>query len=133
MKEEVTTIISAYVRNNPVAPDQLPTLIASVNEALSGLGKALAPAATPLTPAVSVRQSLRADHLVCLSCGQKSKMLKRHLSTAHGMTPDEYRTTWNLPKDYPMVARDYSVQRSALAKSLGLGKRSGGRRPRRGG
>jgi predicted transcriptional regulator len=129
--KEVATIVAAYVGNNPVAPDQLPALIASVSAALSGLDQ---PAATPapLTPAVSIKQSLRADHLVCLSCGQKSKMLKRHLGTAHGMTPDEYRATWNLPKDYPMVARDYAVKRSELARAIGLGTR-GGRRPRRGG
>jgi predicted transcriptional regulator len=112
---------------NTVALDQLPGLIVSVNQALVGLGQAPAAAPTSLTPAVPIRRSVGAESITCLDCGQKSKMLKRHLSTAHGMTVDEYRTRWSLPSDYPMVAKNYSARRSELAKSIGLGRRGGSR------
>jgi predicted transcriptional regulator len=123
MKERVAEIVAAYVGKNQVDPAELPALIASVNQALAGLGQASAAAPTSLTPAVPIRRSVGAESITCLDCGQKSKMLKRHLSTAHSMTVDEYRTRWSLPTDYPMVAKNYSARRSELAKSLGLGRR----------
>jgi predicted transcriptional regulator len=84
---------------------------------------AQAPAAEPgLEPAVPVKRSVFADHLVCLECGQKLMMLKRHLRGDHRMTPQQYRDKWNLPPSYPMVAADYAVRRSELAKRLGLGR-----------
>ena len=49
-------------------------------------------------------------------------MLKRHLMTDHGLTPEQYRAKWGLGPDYPMVAPNYSVQRQALAKQFGLGR-----------
>jgi len=127
MIENVAEIVAAYVRKNQVSSTELSALIASVNQALTSLGEPPAPARPPLVPAVPIRRSVGEDAIVCLDCGQKSKMLKRHLSTAHGMTVDEYRTRWSLPSDYPMVAKGYSAQRSALAKSLGLGLRGGQR------
>jgi predicted transcriptional regulator len=131
MKEQVAEIVAAFVKRNPVASAELPSLIISVNQALDSLGKA--PAAhtappAPAAPAVSIRRSIRPDYLVCLACGLKSKMLKRHLSTAHSMTAPEYRSRWRLSDDYPMIAPNYSAQRSKIAKSLGLGQRGGRRR-----
>jgi predicted transcriptional regulator len=127
MIENVAEIVAAFVKRNPVPSAELPALIISVRASLTNLGQA-PPASPPsITPAVSIRQSIRPDHLVCLACGQKSKMLKRHLSTAHGMTPQEYRAKWDLRKDYPMTAPNYAAQRSQLAKQLGLGSK--GRRP----
>ena len=76
-------------------------------------------------PAVSVRASLKKDHLVCLDCGRKLKVLKGHLMSEHDLTVEEYRSRWKLPGDYPMVAPDYAASRSDLAKKLGLGRRSG--------
>ena len=76
-------------------------------------------------PAVSVRRSVTPDYIVCLEDGRKLKMLKRHLATAYGLTPEEYREKWGLPADYPMVAPNYAKQRSSLAKKIGLGKRRG--------
>ncbi len=130
MIEQVAEIVAAFVKRNQVPSTELPALIASVSQSLASLGQA--PAATPaaLNPAVSIRQSIRPDYLVCLDCGQKSKMLKRHLTTAHGMTPDEYRAKWGLPSDYPMTAPNYAAKRSELAKSIGLGRRGGSRRAR---
>ena len=125
MIENVAEIIAAFLKRTQVPAAELPALIASVNQALAGLGQAPAAAPTSLTPAVPIRRSVGAESITCLDCGQKSKMLKRHLSTAHGMTVDEYRTRWGLPTDYPMVAKNYSARRSELAKSLGLGR--GGR------
>ena len=78
-----------------------------------------------LVPAVPIRKSITPDYLICLDDGRKFKSLKRHLA-AHGMTPDQYRQKWNLPKDYPMVAPEYAAKRSAMAKKLGLGRKAKG-------
>ena len=130
MKEEIAQIVSAYVRRNPVPNDQLPNIIATVYAALSGLGKEPALPA-PLKPAVPIRGSAGANAVTCLECGFKAKMIRRHLKTAHKLTADEYKARWGLRPDYPMVAKNYSATRSALAKSLGLGRTPrlrGGRR-----
>jgi hypothetical protein len=63
------------------------------------------------------------DYIVCLEDGKKLKMLKRYLRTNYNMTPDEYRTKWKLPRDYPMVAPAYAEQRRGLAKQIGLGRK----------
>jgi len=123
-------IVTAHVANNNVNVDDLPALIENVYGALAGLGKTVEVEAPP-EPAVSVRASVKNDHLVCLEDGKKMKMLKRHLMTDHGMTPDEYRERWNLPADYPMVAPDYAEKRRELAKKIGLGRKPGQRRGRR--
>ena len=123
-------IVAAHVSNNSVAVDELPTLIKNVYGALSGLGAAAQEEARP-EPAVSIRASVKPDHLVCLEDGKKMKMLKRHLMTDHGMTPDEYRARWGLPSDYPMVAPEYAEKRRTLAKQIGLGRKPGQRRGRR--
>ena len=108
-------IVAAHVSNNSVAVSDLPMLIGNVHAALAGLGGS-APAPEPApTPAVSVRASIKPDHIVCLEDGKKMKMLKRHLSTDHGMTPADYRAKWGLAKDYPMVAPNYAETRRALA------------------
>ncbi|MGZ3270704.1 MAG: MucR family transcriptional regulator, partial [Croceibacterium sp.] len=103
----------------------------SVFGTLAGLGQeSAAPAARP-DPAVSIRSSVKRDHVVCLEDGKKMKMLKRHLMTDHGLTPDEYRARWGLASDYPMVAPDYADKRRDLAKKIGLGRKPGQRRGRR--
>ena len=124
-------IVSAHVSNNTVAPSELPALISSVYSSLAGLGVAPAAPAEKPVPAVPVRSSIKPDYIICLEDGKKLKMLKRHLMTAFGMTPDEYRTKWGLPADYPMVAPNYAETRRTLAKAIGLGTkgRGGGRKP----
>jgi predicted transcriptional regulator len=114
-------IVSSHVANNSVAVNDLPQLIQNVYATLSGLSTpAKAPEVRP-EPAVPVRQSIKPDYIVCLEDGKKLKMLKRHLMTAYGMTPDDYRAKWGLPADYPMVAPNYAESRRQLAKSIGLG------------
>jgi predicted transcriptional regulator len=122
-------IVAAHVSNNDVTVDDVPTLIRNVFGALSELGTTPAAEEKP-EPAVSVRASVKADHLVCLEDGKKMKMLKRHLMTDHGMSPAEYRARWGLPADYPMVAPDYAEKRRTLAKEIGLGRKPGQRRGR---
>ncbi len=114
-------IVAAHVSNNSVAVSDLPLLISNVYGALSGLRSEAAPPAPKQEPAVSIRSSVKPDHIVCLEDGKKLKMLKRHLMTHYQMTPDEYRAKWGLPADYPMVAPNYADQRRALAKKIGLG------------
>lgn len=117
-------IVASHVQNNSVAINDLPQLIRTVHDSLNGLSGAVA--AEKPQPAVPVRRSVTPDHIVCLEDGRKLKMLKRHLATAYGMTPEEYREKWGLPADYPMVAPNYAKQRSSLAKKIGLGKRRAG-------
>ena len=116
--------------NNNVAVEDVSTLIGSVYSALAGLGAAPQAEVKP-EPAVSVRASVKNDHIVCLEDGKKMKMLKRHLMTDHGLTPAEYRARWGLASDYPMVAPDYAEKRRTLAKEIGLGRKPGQRRGRR--
>ncbi|WP_338426001.1 MucR family transcriptional regulator [Sphingopyxis kveilinensis] len=124
-------IVAAHVSNNSVAISDIPLVIRSVHEALASLWSKAEPEPEPQQPAVSVRSSVKPDHIVCLEDGKKLKMLRRHLMTHYGMTPEDYRAKWNLPKDYPMVAPNYSERRRVLAKEIGLGSkgRGGGRKP----
>ena len=121
-------IVAAHVSNNSVSVDEVPNLISKVYAALTELGGTEQPGAERPDPAVSVRASVKKDHIVCLDCGQKMKMLKRHLSAEHGMTPEEYRQRWGLPSDYPMVAPQYAQTRRDLAKKIGLGRKPGEKR-----
>lgn len=124
-------IVAAHVSNNSVGLADLPDLITRVYGALAGLGSPVVEPVEEQKPAVSIRSSVKPDYIVCLEDGKKLKMMRRHLMTAYGMTPDDYRAKWNLPKDYPMVAPNYAETRRALAKSIGLGTkgRGGGRKP----
>ncbi len=123
-------IVAAHVSNNDVSVDEVPALIQNVYGALASLGAAPQVEVKP-EPAVSVRSSVKNDHIVCLEDGKKMKMLKRHLMTDHGLTPAEYRARWGLPADYPMVAPDYAEKRRTLAKEIGLGRKPGQPRGRR--
>lgn len=117
-------IVAAHVANNTVPLSELPEMISAVHSALSGLNKGGSAApAEALIPRISVRASIKPDHLVCMEDGLKMKMLKRHLMSQHGMTPEQYRAKWGLPADYPMAAPNYREQRRDLALSIGLGKR----------
>jgi predicted transcriptional regulator len=119
----VTKIIASYVSHHNVSPEQIPDLINSVHRTIDDLGKPIEPQAV-LTPAVPVRRSVQRDAVVCLDCGWKGKMLRRHLSTRHGLSGEQYLKRWSLPIDHPLTAPTYSEQRSALAKELGLGRGS---------
>ena len=123
-------IVAAHVSNNSVAVEDVPTLIENVFGALTALGKSGANAAPP-EPAVSIRASVKPDYVVCLDCGKKMKMLKRHLTTDHGLTTDEYRQRWGLNADYPLVAPNYAAKRRDLAKKIGLGRKPGQKRGRK--
>jgi predicted transcriptional regulator len=114
-------IVASHVSNNSVPMSDIPALIRSVHDALAGIGSAVPAVPEKREPAVSIRQSIKPDHIVCLEDGKKLKMLKRHLMTHYNLTPDQYRRRWNLPAEYPMVAPNYTEQRRDLAKKIGLG------------
>ncbi|GGK28425.1 MucR family transcriptional regulator [Salinarimonas ramus] len=119
------SIVIAYVSNNPVPAAQLPELLGSVHRALVALKKAAeepVPSLPPV-PAVPVRKSITPDYIICLEDGKHCRSMKRHLMTAYGLTPDQYREKWGLPSDYPMVAPNYSALRSQRAKEIGLGQK----------
>ncbi|MGX5799625.1 MucR family transcriptional regulator [Bradyrhizobium sp. Arg314] len=119
--ELTADIVSAYVSKNPVPVASLPELIESVNSSLSKIGQVTEPEKPAQAPAVNPKRSLFPDYVICLEDGKKFKSLRRHLDVHFGLTPDEYREKWGLKPDYPMVAPNYAAQRSALAKSSGLG------------
>jgi predicted transcriptional regulator len=117
------TIVSAYVGNNPTPAAELPALISQIHAALVRVSNGRPEVVVePSKPAVSVKKSMTAEYLVCLEDGKRFKSLKRHLRTQYSMTPEQYREKWGLPADYPMVAPNYAVARSQLAKKMGLGQ-----------
>ena len=121
-------IVSAHAAKNAVEPDRLPDLIREVYRTLVGIEGEPSEGVRP-KPVVALSRSVFPDHVVCVECGKKMKMLKRHLMTDHKLTPDQYRARWGLPANYPMVAANYAKVRSTLAKKIGLGqKRIMGRR-----
>jgi predicted transcriptional regulator len=115
-------IVASYVEKNSLPVASIPDLVASVSGALRTI-TAPQPQVPVLNPAVNPKRSVHDDHLVCLEDGKRFKSLKRHLMAEHDLTPGEYRTKWNLPHDYPMVAPAYSAARSNLAISMGLGRK----------
>lgn len=117
-------IVAAYVQNNATPVAGLPDLIASVNSALLGIGQSAKSAQPELVPPVSPKRSVFPDYIICLENGKKFKSLKRHLHVHYGLAPEDYRAKWGLARDYPMVAPNYAAQRSALAKSAGLGRKA---------
>lgn len=120
--ELTSEVVAAYVGNNATSTTDLPGLIETVYNTLSKVGTP-AEAEAEQEPAVPIKRSVKKDAITCLECGKAQKMLKRHLATAHGMTPQEYRVKWGLGSDYPMVASDYAEKRRDLAKKFGLGRK----------
>src|SRR5258707_9373617 len=120
-QRRTTQIVAAYVRKNLIQTDQIGGLINSVHSTLSGLGKEVVEE-PPRVPAMSVRHSVHADYIICIECGYKRKMLKRHLQSRHGLSVAQYKTRLKLPSDYSTTPANYSEQRSQLAKQIGLGR-----------
>ena len=118
-------IVAAHVSHNHLAVADIATLIGQVHRTLVQLGTPAGEEAVELVPAVSIRASVKPDYIICLDDGKKLKMLKRHLMTHYGMTPDDYRAKWGLPDDYPMVAPNYAARRRSMALEIGLGRRPG--------
>jgi predicted transcriptional regulator len=123
LAEMTAEIVSAYVSHNQVLPAELPELIGSIAGRLIALGNEQeeAEAAKP-EPIVPIRRSLSRDYITCLLCGRKQKLLKRHLSAAHQLTPPEYRELFGLKRDYPMTAPSYVEMRAEIARRVGLGR-----------
>ena len=125
MLKMTAQVVTAYVGNNNISGSQISDLVKSVYTILSGLNNTLETSSkVKKVPAIAVKRSIRADYLICLEDGKKLKMLKRHLRTTYGLSPDQYRLRWGLKSDYPMVAPNYAKQRSAFAKKIGLGRKT---------
>jgi predicted transcriptional regulator len=120
----VARIVGSYVRHHQIGPDQLVGLIAEVHRALGSLGHA-PPVEQTLVPAVSIRRSVQPDYVVCLECGYRARVLRRHLRVVHDLEIADYRTRWKLPADHPVTAPAYSERRSTMAKQIGLGRKPG--------
>ena len=120
-QRRTSQIVAAYVRKNLIPTDQIAALINSVHSTLSGLGNEIVEE-PPRVPAVSIRRSVHADYVICIECGFKGQMIKRHLQSRHGLSVAEYKTRWKLPSDYSLTAANYSEHRSQLAKSIGFGR-----------
>src|SRR5271166_3618962 len=122
--EIAAEVVAAFISNNPLPRGELPALIQAVHSAVERLGKgpeSAPPQVEMKSPAVPIRKSVTPDYLICLEDGKQFKSLRRHLAGL-GLTPEQYREKWKLPSDYPMVAPNYSAQRSAMAKQIGLGQ-----------
>jgi predicted transcriptional regulator len=117
-------IVAAYVSNNQVPVGELPKLIGDIHAALHGIGTPATEPEVKQEPAVAIRKSITSDYIICLEDGKKFKSLKRHIRVHYNLSPDDYRQKWNLPADYPMVAPSYAAIRSAMAKSIGLGRKT---------
>ena len=129
-KALIAQILSSYLSNNTVAAADLPSVIETVKKAFGGSVEAVPTTPSDSVtkawqPAVPVKKSVTPEAVICLCCGRKFKSLKRHLQTTHQLNPREYRATFGLKSDYPIVAPNYSAKRSDLAKSLGLGRKVG--------
>jgi predicted transcriptional regulator len=122
MKEQVAEIVAAHLRNNSVAPSDLPAVIAQVYQSLTGLTQ---PPPAAREPAVPIRRSVHPEYITCLDCGARKKTLRRHLTIAHNLTPAAYRERWKLATDYPLTAPSYAARRSEMAKAVGLGRKQG--------
>ena len=123
LTELTADIVAAHVSNNSVAVGDIANLIQQVHAALAGLEQGAPEAQQGKSPVVSIRASIKPDYIVCMECGKKQKTLRRHLQTAHGMTPDQYRKDYGLPDTYPLTAPNYSETRRTMAKSFGLGRK----------
>ena len=129
-KALIAQILSSYLSNNTIAAAELSSVIETVKNACGGSVEAVPTTPSDSVtktwqPAVPVKKSVTPDAVICLCCGQRFKTLRRHLQTTHQLSPREYRATFGLKSDYPIVAPNYAAQRSGLAKSLGLGRKVG--------
>jgi len=122
--EHTSGIVAAYVAKNAIPGSDLPNVLRTVYGKLADLGKPPVKPEPERAPAVPINRSVRPEFVVCLECGKKQKMLKRHLATAHGLTTDAYRALWGLAYDYPIVAPNYAEVRRTMAKKFGLGRKA---------
>ncbi|MBI4183527.1 MAG: MucR family transcriptional regulator [Proteobacteria bacterium] len=122
LAEVTARVVAAYVSRHPVPAGGLAGVIRTVGDRFAALRRAK-PALLGLRPALSPARAIGRAHVTCLLCGRKLSMLKRHLLTAHEITPAEYREMFGLTSAYPLVAPDYAKHRSQLAKRMGLGRK----------
>ena len=124
-EDQLADMAATYFANNTVAPADIPVVLRGFMTGSQPEPEVVETPAPPpvLTPAVTVKKSVRKDALVCLECGAELNTLKRHLQAKHNLAVDEYKAKWGLPKDYPTTAPAYSEKRSAMAKEIGFGRR----------
>ena len=128
LAKRTAEIVCAYVSSNNQKITDLPGIIKDVSQALDqiylGENGLRTTADHNQKPAVAIKKSIQDDYIICLEDGLRFISLKRHLTSKYEMTPEEYRSKWGLPHNYPMVAPDYSAKRSKIAKTVGLGRKA---------
>jgi predicted transcriptional regulator len=127
LRKYTADIVTSYLKNNHLEPERLHDLIDVVYRTLSKVTSPQTPSLAKI-PVIAIRRSITSDYIVCLDCGYRAKVLRRHLARVHGLTPDQYRARWELPPDYPIIAPAYSEHRSTMAKEMGLGRYGNRRR-----
>ncbi|UTP40907.1 MucR family transcriptional regulator [Phenylobacterium sp. LH3H17] len=131
LRELVADVAAAYFSNTHVVAADIPNVISQIASSLQAVRADVEPSRQPaeapaepqpkLTPA-QIRKSITPEALLSFEDGRGYKTLRRHLSVK-GLTPEQYREKWGLPRDYPMVSPSYSAARSQMAKSIGLGRK----------
>jgi predicted transcriptional regulator len=121
LRELTADVVSAYLSNNAVRPEDIASLLNTVHSALSNAGRTPA-APDKAEPPMPWKKAIKPDGIISFEDGKQYKSMKRHLTT-RGMTPEQYREKWGLPRDFPMVAPNYAAARSELAKRMGLGQK----------
>lgn len=116
-------IVAATLGHNNVALADVPNFIQQVHGALTSLNQPAEPEEPAAVPIIDPRKSVKPDHIVCLECGKKVKIMKSHLRIQHGLTPDQYREKYGLPASYPMIPKAQRELFQARAQNMQLGEK----------
>ena len=120
--EMAAEIVAAHASPTPMTKEELIAELSAIHKSLADLeqGQEIE-AQVEDTPVVSRKKAFGKDKVICMICGKGMKTLTRHLRTAHGLKPADYRSQFDLPKTQSLVARSYSESRRQMAIDKGLG------------
>jgi len=126
--ELVADIVSSHASNTTMTTEQLVQELQTVHNALKNLESGQAvdqpaeqPAEEAKAPAITIKQAFKKDEVVCMVCGKGGfKTLKKHLSTAHELTPGQYRKQFGIKSTQKLAARSFSESRRKAAEERGM-------------
>jgi predicted transcriptional regulator len=121
--EIAAQIVASHASSTPMTSDQLIFEIGKVHNALKNLeaGEPIEGVEETARTSMSVKEAFKRGEIVCMVCGKGGfKTLARHLSTAHGMKPGEYKKQFGIPSKQSLSAKNYSEARRKMAQDRGL-------------